>query len=102
MKQIILIHGSPEPGEEMVTQESITPDWFRWLKETLPNVIIPPFPLETEVVYQNWSRSWGQWPPGASFGTPPPLRAMGANERGIIPVRDHVQDFLVSDGAGFN
>jgi predicted alpha/beta hydrolase family esterase len=65
MKQIILIHGSPEPGEEMVTQESITPDWFRWLKETLPNVIIPPFPLETEVVYQNWSRIMDQVPVSA-------------------------------------
>jgi predicted alpha/beta hydrolase family esterase len=62
MKQIILIHGSPEPGEEMVTQESITPDWFRWLKETLPNVVIPPFPLETEVVYQNWSHIMDQVP----------------------------------------
>ncbi len=54
MKQIILAHGSPEPGEELVTQESITPDWFLWIKENVKNAIIPPFPLEVEVVYEDW------------------------------------------------
>jgi len=55
MKQTILIHGSPEP-DEIVTQDSINPDWFRWLQEKLPNVVIPPMPLEIEVVYENWVR----------------------------------------------
>lgn len=53
MKQFILIHGSPEIGE-IVTQESINPGWFLWLQKLLPNVIIPPMPLEVEVAYQDW------------------------------------------------
>ncbi len=53
MKQVILIHGSPEPGE-IATQESITPDWFLWIQQQVPHTVIPPMPLEVEVVYNEW------------------------------------------------
>ncbi len=54
MKQIILIHGSPEPDEIITTQEGVTPGWFYWVQENISNVIIPPMPLEAEVVYEDW------------------------------------------------
>ncbi len=54
MKQVILIHGSPEPDEVITTQKEVTPDWFYWLHENVPNVVIPPMPLEVEVVYEDW------------------------------------------------
>jgi predicted alpha/beta hydrolase family esterase len=60
MKQIILIHGSPEPDEVVTTQDEVTPAWFQWLKETLPNVVIPPMPLDIEVVYEEWLKVFEQ------------------------------------------
>lgn len=60
MKQIILIHGSPEPDEVVTTQEEITPAWFLWLQENMSHVVIPPMPLEVEVVYEDWLKVFEQ------------------------------------------
>ena len=54
MKQIILIHGSPEPDQIITKQEEITPDWFYWLQKNAASVIIPPMPLAVEVAYEDW------------------------------------------------
>ncbi len=54
MKQIILIHGSPEPDEIVTTQKEVAPDWFYWLQENVPHVSILPMPLDVEVVYEEW------------------------------------------------
>jgi hypothetical protein len=36
------------------------PGWFTWLKEQVPNVVIPPMPLEIEVVYEEWLKVFEQ------------------------------------------